>query len=170
VSSVKPRFSYGVNGNVAGIGNYEVQGVYGSQGNYNTNLGFLSTSIINTGLRWEKSTTLDVGVDLGLLKNRISLMVDYYDRRTSDLLTNLTLPSYTGYSSVRTNLGTFQNTGLELTLNATILQKPNGLVWNVGVMFRSLPTKFYSFHTTAMKIIAKADCKFMTLHKEKLFG
>jgi hypothetical protein len=90
VSSVKPRFSYGVNGNVAGIGNYEVQGVYGSQGNYNTNLGFLSTSIINTGLRWEKSTTLDVGVDLGLLKNRISLMVDYYDRRTSDLLTNLT--------------------------------------------------------------------------------
>jgi hypothetical protein len=132
VSSVKPRFSYGVNGNVAGIGNYEVQGVYGSQGNYNTNLGFLSTSIINTGLRWEKSTTLDVGVDLGLLKNRISLMVDYYDRRTSDLLTNLTLPSYTGYSSVRTNLGTFQNTGLELTLNATILQKPNGLVWNVG--------------------------------------
>lgn len=132
LSSVKPRFSYGVNGNVAGIGNYEVQGVYGSQGNYNTNLGFLSTSIINSGLRWEKSTTLDVGVDIGLLKNRISLMVDYYDRRTGDLLTNLTLPSYTGYSSVRTNLGTFQNTGLELTLNATILQKPNGLVWNVG--------------------------------------
>lgn len=132
ISALKPRFSYGINGNVAGIGNYEVQGVYGSQGNYNTSLGFLSTSIINSGLRWEKSKTLDLGLDISILNNRFSIMLDYYDRRTSDLLTNLTLPSYVGYSSVRTNLGTFQNTGLELTVNASILKNPNGISWNMG--------------------------------------
>lgn len=132
VNTVKPRFSYGVNGNIAGIGNYEVQGVYGTQGNYNGSLGFLSTAFVNNGLRWEKSKTLDLGIDLSVLKNRLTLMVDYYDRQTSDLLTNLTLPSYVGYSSFRTNLGTFQNKGLELTANSILLRKENGLVWNLG--------------------------------------
>lgn len=132
VSSLKPRFSYGVNGNIAGIGNYEVQGGYGSQGNYNGSLGFLNTGIVNGDLRWEKSKTLDVGVDIALLNNRLSFIVDYYDRRTSDLLTNLTLPSYVGFTSVRTNLGTFQNKGLELTANAIVMRKPNGLIWEVG--------------------------------------
>lgn len=132
ISLLKPRVSYGVNGNVAGIGDYEVQGTYGSQGNYNGSLGFLNTGIINNGLRWEKSTTTDIGVDVGLLKNKITLIFDYFDRKTSDLLTNLTLPSYTGFSSVRTNLGTFQNKGYEFTVNASLLRKPNGLTWDAS--------------------------------------
>lgn len=127
-----PRFSYGQNGNIAGIGNYEVQGVYGSQGNYNGSLGFLNTGIVNSDLRWEKSKTLDLGLDLTVLNNRLTFMMDYYDRQTSDLLTNLTLPSYVGFTSVRTNLGTFQNKGFEFTTNAIVLRKPNGLVWEIG--------------------------------------
>jgi len=126
-SSLKPRVSYGVNGNVAGIGDYEVQGGYGGQGNYNGSLGFLNTSIINNGLRWEKSKTTDVGLDIGILKNRVTFLFDYYDRKTSDLLTNLTLPSYIGFSSIRTNLGTFQNKGFEFTVNANILKTQSGL-------------------------------------------
>lgn len=132
ISTLKPRFSYGINGNIAGIGNYEVQGVYGSQGNYNGSLGFLNTGIVNSDLKWEKSKTLDLGLDLAVLNNRLTFMVDYYDRQTSDLLTNLTLPSYVGFGSVRTNLGTFQNKGFEFTTNAIVLRKPNGLVWDVG--------------------------------------
>ena len=126
ISSLKPRVSYGVNGNVAGIGDYEVQGAYGSQGNYNGNLGFLNTGIINGGLRWEKSKTTDIGVDIGFLRNRVTLLFDYYNRKTSDLLTNLTLPSYTGFSSIRTNFGTFQNKGYEFTVNANILKSKSG--------------------------------------------
>lgn len=132
VSTLKPRLSYGINGNIAGVGNYEVQGVYGSQGNYNGSLGFLNTGIVNSDLRWEKSKTLDLGLDLAVLNNRLTFMVDYYDRQTSDLLTNLTLPSYVGFGSVRTNLGTFQNKGFEFTTNAIVLRKPNGFVWEVG--------------------------------------
>jgi TonB-linked SusC/RagA family outer membrane protein len=133
VSTLKPRVSYGVNGNVAGLGYYEVQGTYALQGLYNGTAGFLNTGTINGDLRWEKSKTLDIGADIGFLHDRISVMFDYYKRNTSDLLTSLAVPDYTGFSSVRTNLGTFQNKGYELTINANILNEPNGLKWDVGV-------------------------------------
>ncbi|HVW60635.1 MAG TPA: SusC/RagA family TonB-linked outer membrane protein, partial [Puia sp.] len=133
LSTLKPRVSYGVNGNVAGLGNYEVQGTYALQGLYNGTAGFLNTGTINPDLRWEKSKTLDIGADIGLLHDRISLIFDYYRRNTSDLLTNLAVPDYTGFTSVRTNLGTFQNKGYELTVNANILNQPRGFRLDVGV-------------------------------------
>jgi hypothetical protein len=132
VSTLKPRVSYGVNGNVAGLSDYEVQGVYGLQGLYNGNSGFLNTGIINNNLRWEKSKTTDLGLDLGFFDNRITFIFDYYDRKTSDLLTNLALPSYTGFNSVRTNLGTFQNKGYEFAANANVLNQPGGFKLDVG--------------------------------------
>lgn len=132
ISTFKPRISYGVNGNVAGLGRYEVQGGYGLQGQYNGNAGFLNTAMVNSGLRWEKSKTTDIGLDLGFLNNKITLLFDYYNRKTSDLLTNLQLPSYTGFGSIRTNNGVFQNTGYEFTVNANIINQPNGLKLNVG--------------------------------------
>ena len=132
ISTFKPRVSYGQNGNVAGLGRYEVQGAYGSQGLYNGNAGFLNTGIINSNLQWEKSKTIDAGFDLGILGNRITLLFDYYDRQTSNLLTNLSLPGYTGFGSLRTNLGTYQNKGYEFTVNANILKIPDGLRIDVG--------------------------------------
>lgn len=132
VSTLKPRVSYGVNGNVAGLGDYEVQGTYGLQGLYNGNAGFLNTGVVNNNLRWEKSKTTDVGADIGFLNDRITFIFDYYDRRTSDLLTNLALPGYTGFNSVRTNLGTFENKGYEFSVNANIINQPGGLRWDFG--------------------------------------
>ncbi|TCD26165.1 TonB-dependent receptor [Pedobacter psychrodurus] len=131
ISSLKPRISYGQNGNIAGLGRYETQGVYSLQGNYNGSAGFLNTGIINSDLRWEKSKTTDLGLDMGLLNDRITVIFDYYDRKTSDLLTNLDLPSYTGFSSFRTNLGTFQNKGVEIGIDAKIIDK-GGFKFNAG--------------------------------------
>ncbi len=127
ISSIKPRISYGQNGNVAGLGRYEVQGAYGAQTLYNNNGGFLYTGITNQDLRWEKSKTTDIGLDLGLFGNRVTFLFDYFDRVTSDLLTNLALPSYTGFSSVKTNLGSYQNKGYEFTVNGNVLNAPGGL-------------------------------------------
>lgn len=132
ISTLKPRVSYGVNGNIAGVGFYDVQGVYASQGNYNGTAGFLNTSLVNGDLRWEKSTTIDVGADIGFLQDRVTLLFDYYRRETSDLLTNLDLPSYAGFASTNTNLGTFLNTGYEFSLNANVLRSPGGLNLTVG--------------------------------------
>ncbi|OQY92016.1 MAG: SusC/RagA family TonB-linked outer membrane protein [Sphingobacteriales bacterium UTBCD1] len=132
ISTFKPRVSYGVNGNVAGLGRYEVQGTYASQGLYNGGAGFLNTGLVNNNLRWEKSKTFDIGLDIGILKDRFNLIFDYYDRRTSDLLTNLILPSYVGFGSVRTNLGTFQNRGYEFAANANVLNSSNGIKLDVS--------------------------------------
>ncbi len=132
INTLKPRFSYGENGNVAGLGRYEVQGGYGSQGLYNNTAGFLNTGIINSALRWEKSKTTDVGLDVGILNNKVTLMFDYYNRESSDLITNLSLPSYTGFGSVRTNLGTYQNKGYEFTVNANLINHPKGIKLDIG--------------------------------------
>lgn len=132
VSTFKPRISYGVNGNVAGLGRYEVQGVYGLQTNYNGQAGFLNTSPVNPDLRWEKSKTTDVGADIGFMDNKITVLFDYYNRKTSDLLTNIQLPSYAGYSTFRTNLGTYQNKGYEVAVNANVLKTASGVTLTVS--------------------------------------
>lgn len=132
ISTLKPRISYGANGNADVVGNYDVQGVYGSQGNYNGSLGFLNTGIINSSLRWEKSTMTDVGLDMGILKNKITLIFDYFNRKNKDLLQSLQLPGYLGFGSLTTNLGQLQNTGYEFSVNANILKLKNGLTWDMG--------------------------------------
>ena len=71
----------------------------------------------NPDLRWETTTQRDVGVDMGLLDNRISLTVDAYDKKTTDLLYSKQVPYYTGYDDYITNVGSVQNRGFEATLD-----------------------------------------------------
>ncbi|WP_239495030.1 SusC/RagA family TonB-linked outer membrane protein [Pedobacter yulinensis] len=132
VSTLKPRVSYGVNGNIAGLGRYDVQGVYSSPTNYDGVGGFLHEKLPNANLRWEKSKTIDLGLDLGLFGDKLTFLFDYYDRRTSDLLTDLTLPSYIGYPPLKTNLGTLQNRGYEMAVNARVLNTKGGFSLNLG--------------------------------------
>ena len=120
VSTLKPRISYGINGNVNGISNYDVYGLYGQASGthpYNGVNGILNTAVINSQLRWEKSKSFEAGLDLGFLNNRFNLILDYYNRTTSDLLTDVNLPGYTGFDSFKTNLGTLRNSGFEVEGN-----------------------------------------------------
>ena len=133
ISTVKPRISYGINGNVNGIGVYDVYGLYGQwsgTNKYNGSSGLLNTSVINSALRWEKSKSFEVGLDLGFLNNRFNLILDYYNRTTSDLLTDVNLPSYTGFDSYKTNLGTLRNSGFEVEGNLNLITNPNGFNWD----------------------------------------
>jgi len=132
VSSIKPRISYGVNGNASGIGNYDVQGGYGSQGNYNGGLGFLNTLPVNPKLTWEKSTTTDIGLDIGILKNKVTIIFDYFKRLNSDILQSLVLPAYTGFGGITTNNGELENKGYEFTVNANILKTKSGINLDVS--------------------------------------
>lgn len=133
VSTVKPRISYGINGNVNGIGLYDVYGIYNQwtgTNKYNGYAGILNTSIINSQLRWEKSKSFEVGLDLGFLNNRFNLILDYYNRTTSDLLTDLSLPSYTGFDTYKTNLGSLRNSGFEVEGNLNLITNPKGFSWD----------------------------------------
>ena len=139
VSNLKPRVSYGVNGNVAGLGNYEVYGEYNTINNssgipipYDGKVGFLNTKLVNNNLRWEKSNSFEVGLDVGFFQNRINLIMDYYNRTTSDLLTDLNLPGYTGFGSIRTNLGSLRNQGFEVEAKFNILTDQKGFSWDLS--------------------------------------
>lgn len=134
VSKLKPRVSYGVNGNIEVLSNFGVFGIYGLTNVYDGQSGYANTSLPTLDLRWERSTTLNFGLDMGLFENRVNLMADYFIRDVQDKLAGLTLPLWTGFSSILTNNGTLQNRGLEIELNADII-KTQDFNWNLGTTF-----------------------------------
>ncbi|MFZ5429672.1 MAG: SusC/RagA family TonB-linked outer membrane protein [Bacteroidota bacterium] len=130
ISFLKLRASWGLNGNVSGIGTYELQGSYGSN-LYNGAVGYVLGSLPNPSLLWERSNTKEGGIDIGLFENMINLNFTYYNRLTIDKYANIPLPITSGYSSIRSNNGELRNTGIEVDLAVKVLRKPN-LTWDLG--------------------------------------
>lgn len=133
---LKLRASWGKNGNIGigtnnAIGIYEVQGSYNVQSAYDQTRGFLFSNPILPTLQWEKTNTTEIGIDIGLLNNRLNISTAYYNRITSDKLTNIELPSSSGISSIRTNNGTMRNRGVEFELGYRILQNED-FTWTVN--------------------------------------
>ena len=134
VSKLKPRLSFGVNGNQEVLSNYGVNGAYGSQGVYNGQTGYANSALPTLGLLWEKATTFNFGLDASLFNDRLTFISDVYTRDIKDKLANLTLPFYTGFSSILTNNGTIRNKGIELQVDGQVIRKKD-LSWNVGATF-----------------------------------
>jgi TonB-linked SusC/RagA family outer membrane protein len=135
VSSFKLRGSYGVNGNLGTLGDFQSGGLYsgttnGFANSYNGQSAIVNSQIANPGLKWEQSQTINGGFDLGINNDKIRVIGDFYNKLTSDLLTNLTLPSNSGFSTVLTNLGGLRSTGFELELNANVYDKND---WKINV-------------------------------------
>jgi TonB-linked SusC/RagA family outer membrane protein len=78
----------------------------------------------NPNLRWESTTQSDAGIDLSFFKSRIGLTVDVYRKVTKDLLLNADMPTSSGFATAYKNIGSVQNEGLEITLNAKVIDKP----------------------------------------------
>ncbi|MGB3005537.1 MAG: SusC/RagA family TonB-linked outer membrane protein [Chitinophagaceae bacterium] len=131
LSFLKLRGSWGKNGNIGGIGTYELQGAYGSQTAYNGTIGFLQTGVANPKLKWEKTNTVEVGADMGFLNNRINGSIAYYNRITNDKIASVLLPTSSGVSSIRTNNGSMRNRGLELEVSYKVIQNKQ-LTWQFG--------------------------------------
>ncbi len=136
ISRLKPRLSYGVNGNQDVLSNYGVFGAYGSQGVYNGQTGYANSLLPTLDLLWEKSTTLNLGMDISLFKDRLTFITDVYSRDIKDKLANLTLPYYTGFSSILTNNGTIRNKGFELEVNGDVIRNEN-FTWNMGAILNT---------------------------------
>ena len=129
---LKLRASYGVNGNISGLGPYTAQGQYNVGSQYGGFAAVQNTVIANTELQWEQSRTLDFGLDLGVFDNRVNIMFDVYRRETDNLLASLALPHSTGFSSTLTNLGSLENKGIELELNTRIMPSTSSFQWDLG--------------------------------------
>lgn len=114
-SFLKLRASYGITGN-AEIDNFRHLGLFGSSAYAGTS-GLAPSQIPNPDLSWERTGQLDIGVDFGLLDDRISGEIDYYIKNTTDLLLDVPVPGITGFSTQTQNLGEIENKGLEVVLN-----------------------------------------------------
>lgn len=138
ISEAKFRTSYGVTGNnrVSDFATLPALtspiGASYSFNNGSPSTGVIQSSLGNSKLKWENTTQIDVGLDLGFLDNRIMLNADVYRKTTSDLLLNASLPTTTGFSNVFKNIGEVRNEGLELTLT-TINVRSNSFSWNSDI-------------------------------------
>lgn len=129
---LKLRASYGVNGNISGLGTYQAQGQYSTSAIYGGNSAIQLSVLPNQDLKWEESKTFDIGMDVGVLKNRVRIMADYYRRVTENLLTTLSMPPSSGFSSILTNYGSLENKGFELEVEASLFPRNSAFQWDVS--------------------------------------
>lgn len=122
LSTLKLRGSIGQTGNNS-VGKYDYMQTYSVNGQY-AGLGTISaTGIPNPHLSWETTTQYDLGFDIGLLNDRISILLDYYNKVTDDLLFDVPLPNETGYGNIQKNVGSVKFYGFEVEIRANIIDK-----------------------------------------------
>lgn len=122
INRLKLRFSYGIGGNIAKNAAPYMTASYSQNNNINVTQGNI-TGRPNPNLRWEKTTTTNIGLDFSILENRLNGTIEYYNKMGTDLLANtMGVPTEGyGYDTYMINNGEMRNRGVELTLNANIL-------------------------------------------------
>lgn len=135
-SDLKIRMSFGQTGNQA-ISNYATlarlaTANYPIGGSANSGIAeSVWNGPVNSNLRWETTTQYDAGLDVGFLNNRIAITVDYYHKKTTDLLQNVKIPTSSGFAQMTTNFGWVKNDGLEISGNFHLLNQ-TPLTWNMN--------------------------------------
>lgn len=140
ISNLKLRLSYGSVGNQA-IAPYYTQGLtnaYRMQfGTGDPFVGFLpATDLYNPNLKWETTNSFNAGIDFSMLKDRISMTIEYYYSMTNDVLVKKSINQIYGYSEQMVNMGNVLNEGVEVTFNFIPIKKKDW-TWNLGLMFAS---------------------------------
>ncbi len=125
VNDLKIRAGWGKTGN-DGIGDYDWRRLFTSNGTGGLNF----TNLPKNDLTWEKTTQSNVGVDLSIFNNRINITADAYIKKTNDLLVDIQTPASSGFGTQRYNVGSIENKGLELGVNAVIIDKE--VKWNAN--------------------------------------
>ncbi|WP_343674022.1 SusC/RagA family TonB-linked outer membrane protein [Chitinophaga sp.] len=139
LSNGKLRLSYGQNGNrslanpyiaLANLANgATTQGYVDANGSYIQYYYLRIDRMANPHLQWEKTTAYNIGLDLAFLNNRISTTLDYYYMPTTNMIMSQSLPDFSGFTSITTNLGEVQNKGFEISVNTQNIRTPN-FSWN----------------------------------------
>jgi TonB-linked SusC/RagA family outer membrane protein len=134
ISNLKLRASYGSVGNQEGIDDFAARGLwtggygYADGAGSSENPGTAPYQLANPNLKWERTTQFSTGIDVGLLDDRINIELNYYDKRTSDLLLKIPLPAISGYSTYFNNFAQISNKGFEFAIN-TLNIKNNNFTW-----------------------------------------
>ncbi len=138
ISFLKLRASYGLTGN-SEIGNFASRGLYSGNGSYGGLAGQIPSQIENPDLSWEETAQLDLGLDFGIIKNRVNGSFDYYDKKTNGLLLNVPVPETTGFATYTKNVGKLTNKGFEVSLNSENFTGSFG--WSTSISFANNSNK-----------------------------
>lgn len=137
IDQLKLRVGYGTTGQ-SSTDPYETNGqlvesyyVYGDD----AAKGYAPELIATKDVGWEKTTSLNVGLDFSVFQNRITGSIDVYNNKTTDLLLDMAVPSVTGYSTVRANIGKMENKGFEITLSTINIDHSSGFKWETDFVF-----------------------------------
>lgn len=131
INELKLRVGWGVFGNDRARA-YAWYGLVDTMSRYligGERTAFISTSLENQDLRWEQTAQTDIGIDMGILNNRIVFTADYYYKKTTDLLLEVPVPTSTGFSTALQNAGSLENRGFEFSISTKNIVHSN-LKWN----------------------------------------
>ena len=150
--------------NVSWINNLNVKASYGVQGNddldtyyawqsfYNLNYsndgmtGAMVSSLENTNISWEKNSNFNVGIEAKMFNSRLDLNVEWYSRKTTDMLLNYPMALSTGFSGYDANTGSLINKGIEFSVSGVLLDKKN-ILWRATVIGTSIKNKILELTT-----------------------
>ena len=155
LEDLKLRASIGTVGNQE-IGDYRFLSTYAAThyylGSGTKNTAYYRSGLGNDNLKWETTTSYDLGFDLSILKGKLNFVFDYYHKKTSDLLLAIPVEQTTGFSSQLSNIGNVTNDGVEFSVNATLIQRKD-LSWNASANIAHNKNKVTSLGTQQSEII-----------------
>ncbi len=146
ISDLRLRTSYGVNGTLP-TNNYGYMSLMGYTSKYMSNPGGTINTVSDGNLSWETSYTYNIGLDFGLLNQRIRGSVEFFNRDSKDLLQDVPISTVTGFSTTLRNFGEINNKGIEVELTGDILRNYHGWNWSAGgnaSFIKSKVTKLYN--------------------------
>jgi TonB-linked SusC/RagA family outer membrane protein len=161
INDLKLRLSFGTSGN-NNIGNYRsLSSIIAGQYLFGTTqVSTAAIGISNPLLTWEESQTLDVGLDLGMFNNRLYLTVDYYNRKSYNMLLDDLIPAITGFNSQTVNRGSIRNSGVEIELDGTPLA--GAFKWDVSLNLAFNRNKVLSLNDKGDRILSGSNGGFPT--------
>ena len=137
ISDLKLRAGWGVTGNQDGLQPYKSLELYQAYGTYYDNGGsstaFRITQNANPDLKWEETAMFNIGIDFSLFNGRLGGTIEYYDKKTSDMLYNYSVPTPTYvYDKIAANVGDMSNKGIEVMLNLDVIRNKK-FSWNTSI-------------------------------------
>ncbi len=137
VNDLKLRVGYGITGNQDGLQPYKSLDVYTASGTYYSNgswpTAYRLSQNANPDLKWEETSMLNIGLDFTLFNSRLNGTIEWYDKRTSDMLYNyeVSTPTYV-YNTISANVGDMKNTGVEVLLNFDVIRNRK-FTWTTSI-------------------------------------
>ncbi|TWI91162.1 TonB-dependent receptor [Chitinophaga japonensis] len=154
LSYLKLRASWGLTGS-EGVGPYSTFSSYSRRIASFTNSTFLNGIVLgnigNPDLQWETTEQKDAGIEIGLLRDRLSITADYFIKDTRDLLLNEKLPLYLGGNTITRNVGAVQNKGWELAIEGKVIDR-GPVTWNTWLNFSFLRNEVTSIGSSSQRI------------------